>query len=99
MAMAESIYSRLKTTETRLMCPVRCSRAWSCKENLGRGKKMHTEPWSRVDRCCGGGAETIINSNKDLCELERRSVFFSFSFVRSGNPVIGGDGREWRKYT
>lgn len=41
---------------------------------------MHTEPRSRVDRRCGGGAESIINSNKDLCELERRSVFFSLYF-------------------
>lgn len=101
--MAQSIYSRLKTTETRLMCALRCSRARSCKENMERGKKKCTQnhgEWSRVDRRCGGGEKSIINSNKDLCELERRSVFFPFIFRQERwSGIWWGVGMDWRKYT
>jgi hypothetical protein len=36
-------------------------------------------------------AESIINSNKDLCELERRSGFFSFIFrFKNGSDDLRG---------
>jgi len=64
---------------------------------MGRGEEKCTQNHrerSRVDRRCGGGVESIINSNKDLCELERRSVFFLFLFRQErGAGVWRGAGR------
>lgn len=81
-AVAESIYSRLKTTETRLMCALRCSCAQFCKGNMYRERKKNVyRTENGVVWTAAVAAKSIINSNKDLCGLERRSGFFlSFSF-------------------